>query len=308
MNIAVCCATLRGLKFLEKHTQLVPDAGLYVFSFPEDPWEPCYLESIKQYTIEFGGTFFSTRNLNNNELKSFWQSTTIDIMLVVSWRYLISEEIFNLPRLGTFVFHDSLLPEYRGFSPTVWAIINGEDRTGVTLFKIEGDVDSGDIIDQEPVPINVNDTISSVMEEVTQKYLSILERNISNLIRGNAILKPQDLSNASYTCKRLPEDNLINWQNTSWNIYNLIRAVSYPYPGAFTFYNGEKLMVWSARLINDGKSYIGSIPGRVVEVLPGEGSIVLTGDNALLLEKIQLEDSDIVYANEILNRITITLG
>ncbi len=307
MRIVVPCATRRGYLFLKKLTELRPESNLTVFSFPEDAWEPPFRDDIRELTLSRNGQFIEARRLDSPSLASWWDSTPVDLMMTVSWRYLIPAAIYKRPRLGTFVFHDSLLPGYRGFSPTVWAIINAEDHTGVTLFEIADAVDSGDVIDQERVPIGPDDTISRVMERVTQVYLALLERNLDGLLDGTAPRFPQDHSKATFTCKRLPQDNLIEWTQPSERIYNLIRAVTAPYPGAYTYLDGKKLVVWSAQRLPEFPHYVGRVPGRVVEICPGIGTVVLTGDSALLLTRVQLEGEEIANASDVLNRITYTL-
>lgn len=306
MKIVVLCATKRGFRFLESLYQLTPNADISVFSFKEEEWEPKFLDDIKNLAIQHKSNFYETKNVNSPRWKDFWNNNPIDLMLVVSWRYLIPSGIYTLPQKGTYVFHDSLLPKYRGFSPTVWAMINGEEKTGVTLFEIADEVDSGAIIDQEEVQIQPDDDIAVVMERVTQGYLKLLKNNISALLNGTAIKKPQNRNEATFTCKRIPEDNRINWCGSTQNIYNLIRASAYPYPGAFTHLHGQRMRVWSSKIMTN-KLYVGKIPGRVVEILPGIGAIVLTGDGAILLEKVQLDDSEVVSADTLLNSITITL-
>ncbi len=308
MRLVLLCATQRGFRFLAKLVQLAPQCDLVVFSFPEEPWEPAYLADIRDFSLAHNGQFFEARKLDHSALQPFWESTSVDLMLAVNWRYMIPASIYQRPRLGTFVFHDSLLPEYRGFSPTVWAIINGEDHTGVTLFEIADEVDSGDIVDQQRVSIGVDDTIGVVMEPVTQAYLAVLERNLPKLLNGNAPRQSQDHSKATFTCKRLPEDNLIDWAQPADRIYNLIRAVTAPYPGAYTYLGGQKLVVWSAERLPGFPPYVGRVPGRVIESRPGVGSVVLTGDSALLLKQVQLADGEILCAADVLNRMSMTLG
>lgn len=307
MRIALMCATRRGYLFLQKLSQLAPSAELFVFSFAEDPWEPPFLEDIRTFTLAQGGVFFETRRAHDPRFADFWAHTPLDLMFAVSWRYLVPPAVYRRPRMGTYVLHDSLLPAYRGFSPTVWAIINGEEYTGATLFRIAQGVDEGDIIDQEKVPIGGDETIATVMERVTGAYLALLERNLEALLAGRARAIPQDGIKASYTCKRLPEDNHIVWSQPGRHIHNLIRAVTAPYPGAYTFVDGRKMIVWSARQLPGARTYVGSIPGRVVEVREGEGSVVLTGDGSILLEQVQFEGEDIVCAASVLNRISLTL-
>lgn len=307
-TIAVLCGTRRGYRFLEKLIQLAPDIELIVFCFQEEAWEPPFLADIRDFTLTQGGQFFETKQVGGSKWNNFWETTHIDLMFAVSWRFMVPAHVYTRPRLGAFVFHDSLLPEYRGFSPTVWSVINGEDHTGVTLFEIAQEVDEGDIIAQQSVPIGQDDTIAEVMERVTEIYLALLEQNLGNLLKGTAPRFQQNHDRATYTCKRLPEDSLLDWSGSNEKVYNLIRASTIPYSGAYTFLEGQKLRIWAAKRLPSGRRFIGRVPGRVVEICPGQGSVVLTGDGALLITKVQREDGEIVCAAEILNRISHTLG
>jgi UDP-4-amino-4-deoxy-L-arabinose formyltransferase/UDP-glucuronic acid dehydrogenase (UDP-4-keto-hexauronic acid decarboxylating) len=307
MRIVVLAATHRGYLFVQKLTELAPQCDLVVFSFPEEPWEPPFLAKIRELTLNRGGKFFEARQVGSPKWNEFWESTPIDLMFAVSWRFMVPAKVYQRPRLGTFVFHDSLLPTYRGFSPTVWSIINGEDHTGVTLFEIADGVDEGDIIAQQSVPIAPDDTIAVVMERVTQTYLDILAQNLENLLMNKVLRHPQNHDLATYTCKRLPEDNRIDWTAPTAAIFNLIRATTAPYPGAYAYLGDQKLRVWSAKRLLNARHYVGAIPGRVVEIQSGKGAIVLTGDGSILLTKVQLEAGEIVCAADVLNRISYTL-
>lgn len=308
MRVVLLCATRRGYLVLQKLTELLPKCDLIVLSFREEPWEPPFFDDIKQLTNAKQGKFIEARQAGSPKLRSFWESTVIDLMLVVSWRYLIPPDVYKRARYGTYVFHDSLLPEYRGFSPTVWAIINGEDHTGVTLFEIAEDVDTGSIVDQERVSIGPDETIETVMERVTGKYLDLLERNLDKLLGAGIQPYPQDSSRVSYGCKRLPEDNRIDWKLSAQCVHNLVRAVTHPYPGAYTFLKGRRLRIWAAQRVADGRRYVGRIPGRVVQVVPSEGSIVLTDNGALLISRVQFDGEAEVHAAELLTGLNMTLG
>ena len=308
MRVVLCCATRRGYRFLRKLTELLPKGSLIVFSFREEAWEPPFLDDIQELTLSVAGQFFEATHIGETRLASFWESTPVDLMLVVSWRYIIPKSVYLRPRAGTFVFHDSLLPEYRGFAPTVWSILNGERRTGVTLFAISEGVDNGDIIDQKSIEIRPDDTIAEVIESVTDIYVDLLEKNFPQLLAGTAPRRPQDESLATFTCKRLPQDNQIDWNLPTDRIYNLIRASGKPYPGAYTYLNGKKLTIWSAQRLNNFPRYVGRIPGRVVEIRRGEGSVVLTADGCVLLRQIQIEGGEPVCAADVLNRLSQTLG
>jgi methionyl-tRNA formyltransferase len=306
-RIVLLCATRRGYLFLKKLIEIFPDSEKYVFSFREEPGEPLFFDDVRKLIAANGGQFFEAKQLDSDKMVSFWEHTPIDLMLVVSWRYMIPATIYSKPLLGTYVFHDSLLPKYRGFSPTVWAVINGEEQTGVTLFEIAEEVDAGDIIDQESVPLQLDDTISNIIERVTMSYLHILEKNFRGLIDGTAKKYPQDHSQATFTCKRLIDDNKINWTWPSDRIYNFIRALTVPYAGAYSYLNGKKITIWAAKRLPDFRSYAGSIPGRIVQVIPHTGSIVLTGNGALLLTEVQVDGGDIVCGSDVLNSLKHTL-
>jgi methionyl-tRNA formyltransferase len=308
MKIVLLCATRRGLLVLKKLADLAPQAELVVFSFREEPWEPPFLDAIREQTLAAGGIFHEARQVGADKWKSFWESTPVDLMLAVSWRYLVPPQVYRKAKSGAFVFHDALLPAYRGFAPTVWAIANGEDHTGVTLFEIAEGVDEGGIVDQERVPIGPDETITIVIERVSEMYLRLLERNLPSLLDGTAPRRAQDHSRATFTCRRTPEDNAIDWRSSTLNIFNLIRAVTAPYSGAFTSLAGKKLTIWAAQRLSPRPDYVGRVPGRVVEIRSGVGAVVLTGDGALLLTQVQTEGGPVVCAAEILNSLSLTLG
>ncbi len=308
MRIVLFCATRRGYRFAEKLLQMQPDAEFIVFSFREDPWEPPFLDDIYRLTVQAGGQFYESKQVGAERWQELWASTPVDLMFSVSWRFMIPPAVYQQARLGAYVFHDSLLPEYRGFAPTVWAMINGENHTGATLFEMVEAVDAGGIVGQQPVTIGPDETIAQVMERVTDAYLHLLDKHLPALIAGTAVRTPQDDTQATYTCKLLPEDFQIDWQAPTERTYNLIRATTKPYVGAYTSLNGQRLRIWQAQKLPETRMYVGRIPGRVIDIRPGEGVVVLTGDDRLLITHAQLEDGDILPADEIINRYAYTLG
>jgi methionyl-tRNA formyltransferase len=146
-----------------------------------------------------------------------------------------------------------------------------------------------------------------VTERVTEAYLALLAAQLPALLAGTVPRTPQDRSAATYTCKLLPDDLRIDWHWPTARVYNLIRAVTAPYPGAYTTLDGHRLTVWGAERLPLARHYVGRAPGRVVEVRPGAGSVVLTGDGALLLTQVQPEGRDALPAETVLSRISHTL-
>jgi methionyl-tRNA formyltransferase len=187
---------------------------------------------------------------------------------------MIREEVLNIPRLGAFNMHGSLLPRYRGRVPINWAVLHGEKETGVTLHHMVKRADAGDIVDQETVPIGPEDTAQDVFRKAVKAASLVLERQLDGLLQGTAPRRKQDESRATYFGGRKPEDGRIDWTQSAERIYNLIRAVTHPYPGAFTTAGGEKLFVWRARPVKGTEEK----PGQVVSLNPlriatGSGSI-----------------------------------
>lgn len=307
MHIVVLCATNRGYQFLERLLELGSDHQFTVFSFREEPWEPAFLDDIQALAERHDATFYESRNVSHKKWTDFWSNNPIDLMFMVSWRYLVPPSIYQLAELGSYVFHDSLLPTYRGFAPTVWAMINGESQTGVTLFEVVEEVDAGDILDQQAVPITQTDTIADVVDKVTQTYLDLITKNFDTLISGQAKLTPQNHDEATFTCKWTPDDALIDWSKSSQEIYNLIRATTRPYPGAFCYLDGQKLTIWSAELQDNPRNYVASVHGRVAEIYKDVGTVILTGDSTILLKDVQLEGEDIVNASHVLKSPSKTL-
>jgi methionyl-tRNA formyltransferase len=176
MRIAIFCATRRGLHCLQTLQEIVPDAELLVFSFREEAWEPPFLDAIRQQAEASGAAFYETKQVAR--LTDVWETQAVDLMLAISWRYLIPASVYKRARLGAYVIHDSLLPAYRGFSPTVWAILNGEDHTGATMLEMVDDYDAGAIIGQERVGIGPDETIADVLDHVTGAYLRLLRQHV----------------------------------------------------------------------------------------------------------------------------------
>lgn len=238
------------------------------------------------------------------------KNLSLDFIIVCGWRTLIRPEISLHLKYGLIAAHDSLLPKYRGFAPLNWAIINGETETGVTLFVInDGDVDTGDIVLQETVVIDSLDTVVDVYDKIIAAtnncYLSMIK---TYLLNKEIKTVKQIETGASYACKRVPNDGKINWKESSESIYNLVRALVFPFSGAFFVYNNDYYEIRSAAFgAQNLKNYVGRIPGRVISIST-DGVEVLCGSGTLLIKELYDRKSDaVVSARQILKSITITL-
>ena len=172
-----------------------------------------------------------------------------DLIIVAGWHYIIRSEVLDIPRLGTVGLHASLLPRYRGGSPLVWQMIHGEKEAGVSLFYLEDGIDTGDVIGQERFSIEEADTIQQALLKSQQAALTLLDTYIPPLLNGAAPRIKQNESEAFYVRQRIPSDGEIDWNDTPQNIKNFIRAQTKPYPGAFTYINNKKVVIWDAEVV-----------------------------------------------------------
>lgn len=167
-----------------------------------------------------------------------------DVILVLGWYYMVPKSIRDIPKYGSWGIHASLLPDYAGGAPLVWAIINGEKKAGVTLFRMESGVDDGDIISQVEFPILDVDTIKEVYQKATISSKQILSEVLDETFKVK--FTKQDKSKIKIYPQRSPKDGLIDWNWEPIRIKNFIRAQTKPYPGAYTMINGKKVIIWDA--------------------------------------------------------------
>lgn len=226
----------------------------------------------------------------------------------VGVRILLPKAFYMAFPHGCWGIHDSLLPEYRGFAPLNWAILNDEARTGVTVFQISDQMDGGDILLQQEVSIGPADTAPQVYERICDATVSVAIEGVRQLAEGLARPVPQDYSAGSFTCARTPVDGQIDWTQPSRRVFNQIRALTFPYPGAFTHYRSQRLVVLAAEEIVNPPRFAGRIPGRVVKILDGLGVDVLTGDGVLRVTQVSIDGRTSSRADEVIRSVKTSLG
>ena len=218
---------------------------------------------------------------------SFIKNFDVDLIVSINYLFLIEDDIINHSNKLTFNIHGSLLPKYRGRTPHVWAIINGETTTGVTAHKIDSGCDTGEIIRQVKIPIKKDDTGATILSKYTTLYYPLIKAVIKDVKKSSLKLRIQSEQDASFYGKRTPEDGEINWNWPKENIRNWVRAQAYPYPGAFTFYNGKKIIIDKVSFC-DHKVNKNQINGTILKSKPQV--IVKTNNGALRLDKIRSEN------------------
>jgi methionyl-tRNA formyltransferase len=182
-------------------------------------------------------------NPRRGKAQDFIAVEPVDLLLSINYLFIIEPDLINWPSKGAVNFHGSLLPKYRGRTPHVWAIINNESKTGVTAHYITKGCDEGDIIEQVAIPITVKDTGADVLAKYNEAYPLIIDKVLQRFNEEQVNGLKQDETKATYFGKRTPDDGLINWNWQKERIYNWVRAQAHPYPGAFSFLRGEKVII-----------------------------------------------------------------
>ncbi|MBA6151934.1 methionyl-tRNA formyltransferase [Gelidibacter maritimus] len=234
---------------------------------------------------------FYAGNPRNGKGHSFIKAYNVEVIISINYLFLIEEDIINHSNRLTFNIHGSLLPKYRGRTPHVWAIINGETLTGVTAHLIDSGCDTGKIIHQIEIPINADDTGATMLEKYAQVYYPLITKVLYDVSVGQLILKDQIEEDASYFGKRTPDDGEINW---GWNkeaIRNWVRAQADPYPGAFTYYDNQKVIIDKVS-ISDLANYDNYTNGQIIQIKP---KVLVKAKNGILqLDAIRTENCTFV--------------
>jgi methionyl-tRNA formyltransferase len=234
-------------------------------------------------------------NPRKNEPAGFLQKFKTDVIFSVNYLFIVQHNILKHPRLYAINFHGSLLPKYRGRTPHVWAIINGEKETGITAHMMEEGCDTGDIVLQEKLNILEDFTGADILNEFKRIYPEMILELIRQI--ENNELKPveQDNSRATYFGKRTPEDGQINWNWQKERIYNWVRAQAHPYPGAFTLLNNQKIIIDKISYSDYG--FDNEMPnGLIVKNEPT--ILVKTPNGAVELTQVRNSETYLIKTNE----------
>lgn len=260
------------------------DNVVALITHEDNPSEKIWFKTPAVAAKETGIPVFTPESVNTPEWREKIAALKPDLILSVYYRHMIGTKILALPPLGAWNMHGSLLPKYRGRAPINWAVLHGESRIGMTLHRMVKSADAGAVVDQEGVEIGPRDTAEQAFRKVLPCARTVLARQIGALLAGTARETPQDEAQANYFSGRKPEDGRIVWAQPSVQIFNLIRAVTDPYPGAFADVGAARLMVWWAETDSPLTRGRRGAPGEVLSVAP---LVIATADGALELTKTE---------------------
>lgn len=260
-----------------------------IFTHKDNPQENIWFDSVAELGCRYGIPVYAPESVNHPIWTGRIKSMAPDMLFSFYFREMLSDEILSLPKFGAVNLHGSLLPKYRGRVPLNWALINGEKEAGVTLHYMTSRADAGDIIDQEAFAITDRDDIKSVFAKAVNAAEVVLARSLPRLAAGTAERRPQNSAEATKFPGRKPADGEIFWSNSAESIRNLVRAVTRPYPGAFTFMGDRKAYIWEAELVSDAPK---GAPGTILSTDP---LVIACGEGALKVVAAQWENG--VYAS-----------
>ena len=271
---------------------------------PHEKWE----HSVDEIALQKQIPLYVCSNLSVKDHLEIMNTVQPEAIFVVGWRKIIPAEILEVPKYGSIAFHASLLPKLRGFAPINWALLLDEKQTGITAFYMDSGIDTGDILAQKEIKITDEDDAGTLRKKVEKAAVDIISEFAVALCQGKAPKTKQKDKAMNYCCPRSPVDGLINWNDSSRKIFNLIRSLASPYPGAYTYYKGNKLYIWKSSIKHSEIKIIG-VPGQIASIEKGKNVSVVTGnDEVLVIETVQEEDKEKVNAGTYFSSIRDRLG
>ncbi|MDF7799469.1 bifunctional UDP-4-amino-4-deoxy-L-arabinose formyltransferase/UDP-glucuronic acid oxidase ArnA [Pontiellaceae bacterium B1224] len=254
-----------------------------IFTHTDNPVENIWFDSVTELAAVNGIPVYAPEDINHAVWEKRIRAIEPDIIFSFYYRNMVKAPILGIPKHGCINLHGSLLPAYRGRCPVNWAIVNGETETGVTLHYMTPKADDGDIIAQREIEVSYEDSAKSLFKKTIAEAKTLLAETLPLIKNGTAPRTAQDAAKASYYGGRKPADGEIDWNQDAETIRNLIRAVTKPYPGAFTFIGDRKCLIWqvSTDAVKSDKAQ-----GTILSITP---LTVACGSGSVIIESAQLE-------------------
>lgn len=292
---------VRTLRVIRERAELVG-----VVAHPADPEDGVRYESVAVEACRLGVPVLRGTG-RSGELTRFIAALQPDLLWIADYRYLLPTAVLALPRFGAINLHPSLLPRYRGRAPVNWAILHGETQLGLTAHFVDEGMDSGDIVGQRVFELTRDEDVGDALEKLYPLYESLTADVVRALLRGDISRRVQDNSVATVFPRRTPEDGRIDWTRSAESVWNLVRAVAAPYPGAFTECGAGRLRIWKIRTARR-LATTNTAPGEVVGVSTERGEITLAcGDAAVVISRFELEGASMPRVGDRLGRAASAL-
>jgi len=264
---------------------------------------------VKQLSLEFNLPLYQTGDINSRDSLEFLKSLHPDLLCVVAFGQILSQSVLEIPQIFCLNLHASLLPKYRGAAPINWALIRGENQTGVSIIKMVKKLDAGPIILQRSLDIKDNDDTQTLEDKLSNLGADLVLEALDLIQAKKFNLTIQDESKKSLAPKLKKIDGLIDWEKSAQEIANLTRGCA-GWPGAFIYFRGKILKIHrvslQAKYSEANEGTVGS-PGEILEISK-EGIVVATGNGNLLIEELQVEGKKRINASEFISGYKISVG
>lgn len=274
-----------------------------VFTHVDDPQENLWFHSVAELAAARGIPVFAPEDINHPLWVHRIKDMAPDILFSFYYRKMVKLAILDIPPRGCLNLHGSLLPKYRGRCPVNWVLVNGEMETGVTLHHMTTAPDAGDIVSQKKIAISDDDTARTLHEKLARTSRELLDEILPQIKSGKAPRTPQDAAEATYFGGRRPADGEIDWANRPHQIRNLVRAVTRPYPGAFTHLGDKKCLFWAVSIASCGPDK--APPGTILSTDP---LVVTCGHGAIRIESGQLVDGVYMTGVQLARELNLVAG
>lgn len=251
---------------------------------PKGRGKELQMSPVKQFAVSHEIPVFQPVRIKKPEAVEQLKTYEADIFVVAAFGQILSREILDMPRLGCVNIHASLLPRYRGAAPIQWAIINGEDKTGITIMQMDTGIDTGDMLFKAEVPITREDTYASLHDKLAEAGAALIVPALSAIEKGEAVPQPQNDSESCYAGLIDKSMGLIDFARPAAETVRLIRGLN-PWPSAYTSYKGKTLKIWEASSCEEA---VQGQPGSVKRA-DKEALYINTGDGVLKVTQLQLE-------------------
>jgi len=248
---------------------------------------------VKKFALENSIEVLQPESLKETSFIESLKSLNPDLFIIIAFR-ILPPEIFKIPRLGSINLHASLLPRYRGAAPINWAIIKGDKVSGITTFFLDDKVDTGNIILQKEIPIDINESFGEVYYKMSEAGSPLLIETIEKIKEGNFELLNQDNSQATKAPKIFRKDCVINWNDNAFNVHNFVRGLS-PVPAAYTTHNGKIYKILKSALTQNTSTS----PGKLFA--SGKSLFVSTSDFDIEILQLQPEGKKPMPAADFIN-------
>jgi len=290
--------------FGEKVLQTLANQGEEIVGVYTSPDIQGKVNPLKELAVQLDIPTFPTKGLGSPKGYAEYIKLKPDLNVMAYVTDILPESVLNRPRLGTIQYHPSLLPKHRGGSAINWAIINGETKTGITIFWPDQGIDTGPILSQKEAEISPDDTVGTLyFDKLFPLGIEAIVESVNLIKQGRAPRIPQDESQASYEGLCTEKDAVINWLQPTSKIYNLIRGTN-PQPGAMTHFRGQQFKVFDSELQPSG---VDALPSEIIEI-SHQGFVVATINGAILIKRVQIEGSPKLASAKFAQQVGLKVG